>query len=93
MDHLAFMMLSSPTFKDKLGYFQNQNLETVFYELNEGLAQVRRKIGQQRYETMRAASDQMRTHFEADPEDANGRAREGRKLVLEMREMLSKRGK
>ena len=87
-DQLGSMMLQSPQFVDKTGYFPEQNIDTVFYELNHGLEATRRKLGVQRYETMRALSDVMRAHFEADPEDVNGRSAEGRKLILEMMEML-----
>lgn len=47
MDHLAMMMLKSPTFKDD--YFTNQSIETVFFSLNEGLNVVRKNLGEQRY--------------------------------------------
>ncbi|GAM97806.1 hypothetical protein U91I_01435 [alpha proteobacterium U9-1i] len=93
MDFLAMMMLQSPTFEDKTGHFPGRNVESVFFQFNEGLAVVRKKIGQQRYETMRALSDEMRAHFEADPTDSNGRTAQGQKIILELREVLSKRSK
>jgi hypothetical protein len=30
LDELAYMMLYSPTFKDKTGYFPRENVDTVF---------------------------------------------------------------
>jgi hypothetical protein len=31
LDTLAFMMLASPSFKDKTGYFLQQNIDTAFF--------------------------------------------------------------
>ena len=87
-DLLSSMLLQSPTFLDKIGYFPDQSIDSVFFELNEGLLACRTKLGQHRYEAMRALSDQMRAHFDADPEDVNGRTAAGQKLILEMMEML-----
>jgi hypothetical protein len=88
LDLLAFMMLASPTFKDKTGYFPQQNVDTTFFSLNEALLVVRQKLGEERYSTLRAMSDKMRTLFEADPDDTAGDARSGRKMVREMEDML-----
>ena len=90
-DHLSDMLLSSPAFVDTTGYFPGANIDTTFAEFNDGLLKVRKQLGEQRYLTMRALSDEMRAHFEADPEDVNGRARAGRKIILEMTEMLKRR--
>ena len=81
-------MLHSPTFKDETGYFPEENIDTVFFSLNEGLLVVRKELGEQRYATLRAMSDKMRALFEADPDDNTGDARAGRKLVREMEDIL-----
>lgn len=79
---LGFIMLKSPTFEDPI--FPGRNAETTFFELNEGLAAIRREIGEKRFHQLTALSDRVRAHFEADPTDSNGEAREGRKLIQDM---------
>jgi hypothetical protein len=37
MDQLGMMTIKPPTFVDKMGYFPHRNVDTVFYQLNEGL--------------------------------------------------------
>lgn len=94
-DMLAGMMLSSPTFKDAHldMMFPGRDLGGVFFELNESLGVVRKKLGEKRYQTLMEMSDRMRAHFEADPEDTNGRAKEGRKIIREMKELLRRRSR
>lgn len=86
LELLSLIFLKSPTFKDS--FFVHRNVDTVFLQLNEGLKKIRKKIGEERYAALTALSDRMRAHFEADPEDSNGQAREGRKLVREMQAIL-----
>jgi hypothetical protein len=83
MDQLGFMMLKSPTFIDKTGYFPDRNLETVFYALNEGLRLMRGKLGEERYVKLMEMSDRMRAHFEADPEDKTDETLKGRAIIHE----------
>jgi hypothetical protein len=90
LDKLGFLMLSSPTFIDKTGYFPEQNLETTFQSLNEGLQVLRPQLGEDRYRKLREMSDQMRAYFEADPED-KGDAKKGRALILEMEDLITGR--
>ena len=87
-DLLGSMMLSSPTFVDKTGYFPWFNLELTFSELNQGLALQRKRLGEERYMALREMSDRMRALFEADPEDVTGDAKKGRRIILEMEELL-----
>lgn len=88
MDQLAHMMLSVPTFKDKTGYFRHRNIDTTFFALNEGLQAVRKKLGEERYATLRALSDKMRALFEADPEDKTGETQAGREIIHDMEDIL-----
>lgn len=90
MDKLASIMLSSPKFEDTSGYFPGKGIVTEFVALNEGLQKVRPTLGEERYQILKSLSDQMREHFEADPDDMNGRTASGRKIVLEMRDMLTR---
>lgn len=92
-DHLGFMMLSSPTFVDKTGYFPEYDIEIAFIELNEGLTRLRKRLGEERYLTLREMSDRIRVLFEADPEDVTGDARKGRRIILDMQDLLSQRSR
>ncbi len=87
-DYVGSMMLSSPTFVDRTGYFPGRNLETTFYELNEGLRLIRGKLGEERYLKLIELSDRMRVHFEADPEDKTDGALKGRDIIQEMEALL-----
>jgi hypothetical protein len=87
-DFLAHMMLASPTFKDRTGFLRHQNIDTTFFSLNESLIALRKKLGEERYATLRAMSDKMRVLFEADPEDKTGDTATGQKLVREMEGIL-----
>jgi hypothetical protein len=86
MDFLAMMMLDSPTFKDD--FFIGKNVETVFSALNEGLMGLQKKLGEDRYQSLRSMSDRMRAHFEADPEDKTEDALAGRRIIQEMEDIL-----
>jgi hypothetical protein len=86
MDLLGMMMLKSPTFEDD--YFTERNVETVFSALNQGLENLHKKLGDERYQALRALSDRMRAHFEADPEDKTEDSLAGRELILEMEDIL-----
>jgi hypothetical protein len=88
IDYLAMMMLESPTFVDKTGYFSHRNLEVAFYELNEGLRLIRKELGEERYLKLMDMSDRMRALFEADPEQKTGDTLKGCRIIDEMREML-----
>jgi hypothetical protein len=89
LDKLGTLMLSSPKFEDD--YFTNRNLETVFFGLFEGLKLLRPELGESKYERLVDISTRMKAHFAADPDDENGRAIEGRELVLEMQDILEGR--
>jgi hypothetical protein len=82
------MMLTSPTFQDRRGYFPEKNIDTAFFALNEGLLVVRKKLSEERYAALRALSDKMRALFEADPEDKTGEAQAGREVIHEMEDIL-----
>ena len=89
MDLLGSMMLGAPTFKDGTGYFPQMNIDTEFFALNEGLLALSKKLGDERYATLKALSDKMRPLFEADPENKTGDTRAGLKMIHEMEEILT----
>jgi hypothetical protein len=88
MDMLGGMMILSPTFRDITGYFPGRNIDNTFYELNEGLRLLQPKLGDDLYLKLRDMSDQMRAHFEADPEDQTDDSLKGRDIILEMMDLL-----
>ncbi len=87
-DKLGSMMIGSPTFRDTTGYFPEENVETTFSGLNDGIEALRSKLGEDRYRRFVDMSKQMRTYFEADPQDETGDATKGRDLILDMLDML-----
>jgi hypothetical protein len=93
IDHLAWMLGRAPTFNDPFFdvAFPGRDIAMAFFELREGLGRIRQKLGEHRYQALIELSDRMRAHFEADPEDTNGRTREGRKLIHEMEDILTRR--
>jgi hypothetical protein len=87
-DLLNSMLLGAPKFLDQTGYMPFINLDYRFRQLNEGLASNRRKIGEERYQTLTRMSDEMRALFEADPDDKTGETRKGREMIHEMVDIL-----
>ena len=88
LDKLADMLFTAPTFKDSTGFFPQKNIETAFYSLNEGLLTCRKKLGEERYATLRDLSDKMRALYEADPEHNNGNTRAGAEIIHQMEDIL-----
>jgi hypothetical protein len=92
MDYLGAMMLDSPTFIDRTGYFPGINLQTTFCELNEGLRLIRGKLGEERYFKLMEMSDRMRAHFEADPDNKTDDTLKGREIIEQMEALLKQSG-
>ena len=90
-EKLGWMMLNAPTFKDRTGYFPERSIDTAFQGLNDSLANLRGKLGEERYAKMREMSDQMRALFESDPEGATGGRKAGRQIIHEMELMLRRK--
>ncbi|ESZ86282.1 MAG: hypothetical protein Q27BB25_15035 [Blastomonas sp. CACIA14H2] len=82
------MMLSAPKFKSRLPWAFEEDIDTNFQELNEGLKVVRRQIGDETYARLVEMSDRMRAHFEADPDDKTEDGIKGRELIDEMIDIL-----
>ncbi len=87
-DMIGWMTLAAPTFVDKTGFFSGRNIETTFSALKGAFILTRRKLGEARFETLNSLADQMRTLFEADPEDLTGDAAKGRELLRQMEDTL-----
>ena len=91
VDQVASMVLSAPKFIDELGDFPHHNLENEFHVLTTGLANVRKRIGEERFVEASDLIARMRPLFEADQDDVNGKTTEGRKLLIELMELLMRR--
>lgn len=90
LDLLASFMLSSPRFEDSSGYFPGMNIDTEFYALNEGLALIRNRLGEETYQTLIGMSARMRAHFDADPEDKTEDGLAGRQIIHDMEDLLKR---
>jgi len=88
LDQLGYMMLSAPNFLDKTGYFPYRNLDYVCRQLTVGLTNIRSTIGEDRYNDLTRMAAEMRALFEADPENTTGETLQGRKLILQMEDIL-----
>ena len=82
------MMIRSPIFIDQTGYFPEQNIDTEFRSLNDGLNVIRQQVGEDLYFKLREMSDRMRGYFEADPQDETDDTLKGREIVAEMEGLL-----
>jgi hypothetical protein len=89
LDAVGYMMLASPAFKDKTGYFPQKNIHTAFSSLNEGLWTLREKLGEKDCNALKDLSDKMRTMFESDTDDRTGDTQAGRMLIHEMEAILT----
>ncbi|MCJ2186776.1 hypothetical protein [Novosphingobium beihaiensis] len=88
MDLLGWMILHSPKFEDDSGHFPGQSIDTEFFALNEGLKSIRKKVGEENYQKLAELSEQMRVHFEADPEDKTEDGIKGRDCIMDMEDIL-----
>lgn len=93
MDLLGWMMLYSPKFEDDTGFFPGRSIATTFFALNEGLKNIRKRVGDENYRALLALSDRMRAHFEADPESKTGEVVNGSKCILAMEEIIKASGR
>jgi len=88
LDLVISMQLLAPKFIDETGYFPFRNLDYVFRQLHEGLAQNRQTLGDERYRELMRMSERMRGLFGADPEDKTGETSEGCKMINQMEDIL-----
>jgi hypothetical protein len=82
-------MGDAPKCQDQLGYFEDKNIDKVFFGFEKSLDALRSKLGDERYERMLALSREARAHFEADPDDNNGRTDQGLDCFLAIDELLN----
>jgi hypothetical protein len=93
LELLADMMLTSPDFRDRTGLLPGRGIDTVFAELEGGLQNVRKRIGEETHARLLDLSRRMRAHFEADPEDKTEDGIKGSRCIVEMEDILRKLGR
>ena len=93
MDHLGRMMLSSPRFRDRTGLLPGRSMDTVLAELDGGLQNERKRVGEEKYAKLVEISARMRAHFEADPADKTEDGIKGRESIHEMEDILRAAGR
>ena len=64
---LSWVLLKSPQFIEKSGYFQWMRVTTYLVDLKEGLGNVRETLGEERYQELMRMSDRMQAHFQHRP--------------------------
>jgi hypothetical protein len=90
-EKLGWMMLNAPTFQDRTGYFPERSIDTAFQALKDSLANLRGKLGEERYSKMLDMADEMRALFESDSESKTGGSKAGRMIIREMELMLRRK--
>jgi hypothetical protein len=88
LDHLIHMLLGAPKFQDKTGYFPYRNLDYDFQQLSGGLSNIRQTLGEDRFHELMRMSGEIRTLFEADPENETGETWKGREIILKMEDIV-----
>ncbi len=88
-DLLGSMMLDCPTFIDDSGYFPGMSIDTEFFKLTESFALLRKKFGEDRYAKLMDLAARTKAHFAADPEDKTEDSMAGRRLLLEMEDIVN----
>lgn len=87
-DQLGSMILDAPRFVDETGVFPHRNIDSSFYQLNEGMRLVSAKFGEERYAALTDLAERAKALFAADPDDINGKTDEGRKLLFEIEDLI-----
>ena len=87
-DQLGSMILSAPTFIDRLGDFPQRNIDSEFTDLTKGFGLLRNKLGEERYVQLIDLAARAKALFAADQEDTNGKTDEGRALLFEIEDVL-----
>lgn len=87
-DQLGSMILSAPTFIDKLGDFPDQTIDAEFHVLVEGFGLVRKKLGEERYAALVDLAGRAKALFADDQDDSNGKTDQGRALLFEIEDLI-----
>ena len=86
-DFFYHMIGAAPTFVGS-GTFRDDDIDLVYFQLNEAFGVVRKKLGEERYAAMMDLAARSKALFEADPEETNGQTMDGIKLIWEMMDLV-----
>lgn len=87
-DLLGSMILGAPTFKDRLGDFPDDDIDSEFHTLTQGFALVRKKLGEERYAVLIDLAARAKALFADDQDDTNGKTDQGRALLFEIEDVF-----
>ncbi len=87
-DLIALMILSAPTFVDRSGYFPEQDVHTLFSMLTQGFEEVRRKLGEERFDKLNDLATRAKALFAGGVDDSSGKADQARDLLFEIEEII-----
>lgn len=87
-DFLGSMVLGAPTFVDKSGHFPERTIDSEFQALLEGVAPIRKKLGEERFAKLVDHAARGKALFADDQDDRNGKTDEGRELSYEMEDLI-----
>jgi len=87
-DLLGSMMLGAPKFVGTGFFAGRRNIDTEFISLTQGLAVIRPKLGEERYQRMIEMAEWMRVLFEADPDTKTGDTLAGCALISAIEDEL-----
>lgn len=87
-DYLAGTLGGAPKFVDDTGFFPDRNIDTEFAVLVAAFDKARGKLGEERYAKLIDLATKTKALFLADPNDDNGKALEGCKLIWEIEDII-----
>lgn len=87
-DQITVMIFEAPTFVDPTGVFATRNIDSEFAVLEEGFRLTRSKLGESRYIVLVDLATRAKALFVADHDDSNGKADEGRALLLQIEDVI-----
>lgn len=79
-DLLGYMILSGPDIKSE--YFPSQNIESVFHELEDGLKNIKKRIGEEGHSHLSGEAAMAKAMYES------GNAKGGRYKLHDMSEYI-----
>jgi hypothetical protein len=86
---LYCMLGDAPKFVAHSDLLEGMNIDAEFAALNDGLEFLRPELGEELFQRFYKMTGEIKTCFEADPDDSNGEAMRGRHLIFEMEETLA----
>lgn len=85
---IAPMIGDAPTMIDKAGHFPFQSIESCFFQLTQGLINVRERLGEESYAAATSLAARAKDLFTADADAITERTRDGIDLLLEIKDLV-----